>query len=57
MVSKTELKNAGGRDSFMQNNDLGLGYVGFEVSMEHPGGGIENTMGYRSWSLKKEWKI
>lgn len=44
MVSKTEQKNARGRASFMEKDEFGLAYVGFEVPMDHPGGDIENTV-------------
>lgn len=53
MGSKTEVKNARGGNSFMQKDEFGLAYVGFDISVEHSGGDIENTIVYRSWSSGK----
>lgn len=54
MVSKTELKNARGRNSFVQKGEFGVAPVGFEIAGERPGGDIENTVVYRSWSSGKK---
>lgn len=57
MVSKTELKNAWGRNSFTQKDEFGLAYIGFEISVERSGSDIENTIAYRSWSSGKKLNI
>lgn len=41
----------------MQKDEFGLAYVGFEISVEHSGGDIENTIVYGSWSLGKKLNI
>lgn len=46
VVSKAELKNGRGRNSFMEKNKFDLSYVGFEVLVDHPGGDIENIIAY-----------
>lgn len=41
----------------MQKDEFGLAYVGFEISVEHSGGDIENTIVYGSWSLGNKLNI
>lgn len=57
VVSKTELKNGRGRNSFTEKNKFGLSYVGFEVPVDHPGGDIENIIAYRSWSSGNRYRL
>lgn len=41
VVPGSEVKNAGGRNSFLEKDEFGHAYVGFEVPVDYPHGDTE----------------
>lgn len=57
VIPGTEVKNARGKNSFMEKEEFGPTYVGLEVPVDYPRGDMGSAIVYRGWSLGERLKV
>lgn len=57
VVPGSEVKNAGGRNSFLEKDEFGHAYVGFEVPVDYPHGDTGSAIVCSGWNLGERLKV